>query len=630
MCGIAGYVGPGIDGALEAMTDALAHRGPDATGYWRDPARGVHFGHRRLAVLDLAGGGQPMATPDGQLVVIFNGEIYNFGELRHELEARGHRFVTDHSDTEVLLHGYREWGQDLPRRLNGMWAFVLCDRRNGRLFGSRDRFGEKPLFYAKRPEAFLFASELGALRRHPAAPTALSRASLRKFFGYGFIPAPHSLLEGVRKLPAGHSFTLDLAARRLDLRRYWEFELEPTEHEPKDPVATWGEELRALLEQAVRRRLVADVPVGVFLSGGIDSSAVTAFAARHVPAGRLATFTVGFTEASFDESGPARRVAEHFGTDHHAETLALDDARALLPEIAARLDEPMGDPSLLPTWLLSRFTRRHVTVALGGDGGDELFAGYDPFRALRAAEAYARWVPRPAHQALRLLAARLPVSHRNMSADFRIKRTLRGLGHPARLWLPVWMAPLEPAELAELFGEPADPEEVFAEAIAVWDGCRQPDPVDRTLQFFTRLYLQDDMLVKLDRATMLHGLEARLPFLDLDLVDFVRRLPWRWKFRRGQTKYLLKKALEPVLPRAVLRRAKKGFGVPVGAWFRRGALTVDSQSLPAGLNAGFLQRAWSAHRAGREDQRAFLWNAWLLGAWCGAGRDRPAAADPDR
>jgi asparagine synthase (glutamine-hydrolysing) len=615
MCGIAGYVGPEIGGALEAMTAALAHRGPDAVGFWRDVPRGVHFGHRRLSILDHAGGGQPMATADGQLVIIFNGEIYNFAELRHELEARGHRFVTDHSDTEVLLHGYREWGRDLPKRLNGMWAFVLYDRPNGRLVGSRDRFGEKPLFYAERPDAFLFASELSALRRHPAAPRTLSRAALRKYFGYGFIPAPHSLLEGVRKLPAGHSFTFDVATQRLELERYWEFVLEPAEREPSDPIGTWGEELRALLDQAVRRRLVADVPVGVFLSGGIDSSAVTAFAARHVPPGQLATFSVGFTDASFDESAHARRVADYFGTNHHTETLALDGALALLPEIAARLDEPMGDPSLLPTYLLSRFTRRHVTVALGGDAGDELFAGYDPFRALRAAAAYARWVPRPVHQAIRLLAARLPVSHRNMSADFKIKRTLRGLSYPSRLWLPMWMAPLEPHELTELLGEPVDPDEVFAEAIAAWDGCHQSDPVDRALQFFTRLYLQDDMLVKLDRASMMHGLEARVPFLDNDVVDFVRRLPWRWKLRHGQTKFLLKKALESVLPHDVLYRQKKGFGVPVGAWFRQGALTVDCDALPAGLSAEFTQRAWSAHRAGREDQRAFLWNAWLLGAW---------------
>lgn len=619
MCGIAGFTGPEIHGTLERMTDALAHRGPDAAGTWSDRAfGGVHLGHRRLSILDHGGGGQPMSTDDGKLVVVFNGEIYNCAELRHELEGRGHHFTTDHADCEVLLHGYREWGRDLPARLNGMWAFVLVDRTRGILFGSRDRFGEKPLFYTLAKDVFVFASELRAIRRHPCAPTSLSRAALRKFFGYGFIPAPHSLIAGVHKLPAGHSFVFDLASRELKVGRYWEFLLEPCETEPADPVATWGEELRCLLDAAVSRRLSADVPAGVFLSGGIDSSAITFCAFRHFPSGRMPTFSIGFADPSFDETTYAQMVARRLHTDHHTEQLTLETARESLPRIAATLDEPIGDASLLPTELLCRLARRHVTVALGGEGGDELFAGYDPFRALRLAETYARWVPRPVHQAIRLLAAGLPVSHRNLSFDFKIKRTLRGLSYPPQLWLPVWMAPLAPEELAELFREPVDPEEVFSEAIAIWEGCRQADPVDRTLQFFTRLYLQDAILAKVDRASMMHGLEARSPFLDLDIVNFARRLPWRWKLRGGQTKYLLKQAFAPVLGRTIVERKKKGFGVPIGAWFRRGEFAPPLEQFPPELNTDFVRRAWRAHRAGRKDHRALLWNAWLLGAWCGA------------
>ncbi len=618
MCGIAGYVGPELDGVLDAMMAAVAHRGPDAAAAWHDGAAGVHLGHRRLSILDHAGGAQPMVTADGQLAVVFNGAIYNAPELRRDLEARGHRFASDHSDTEVLLHGYREWGPALTERLNGMWAFVLYDRARRRVFGSRDRFGEKPLFYAETPRAFVFGSELGALRRHPAVPAGLSVTALQKYFGYGFIPAPHCLLAGARKLPAGHSFLLDVPSRRLEVTPYWQFTLEPVESTAPDPVAAWGEELRGLLDAAVRRRLAADVPVGIFLSGGLDSSAVTAAAARQAPPGGLATFTVGFTEPSFDESAPAARVAAHCGTRHHAEVLDLDAARALLPEIAARLDEPVGDASLLPTSLLCRFARRHVKVALGGDGGDELFAGYDPFRALRAAESYARWTPRPVHQAIRLLAARLPVSHRNLSLDFRLKRFLRCGGRPPRLWLPLWLAPLEPRDLAELLGAPADPEEVFAEAVAAWEGCAQADPVDRTLQFFTRLYLPESVLTKLDRAAMAHGLETRLPFLDPAVVDFARRLPARWKYRRGETKFLPKRAFAPRLPAGIATRPKKGFGAPVGRWFRAGALAIDPGMLPPPVNRGFAARAAAAHRVGRADHRAFLWNAWLLGAWAGA------------
>jgi asparagine synthase (glutamine-hydrolysing) len=618
MCGIAGFVGPGSDAILARMTDALAHRGPDDGGYWTDPRLGVFLGHRRLSILDLAGGHQPMMSVDEDLVIIFNGEIYNFAELRAELVDRGHKFKTDHADTEVLLNGYREWQADLPSRCNGMWTFVIFDRVRRRLFGSRDRFGKKPFFYSARNGAFVFGSELTALRAHPAVPTAISRKSLKKYFAYNYIPAPNTILEGVYKLPGGHSFSLDLndASPAPRIQKYWDFVLEPFAGDeiPSEPEKVWGEELRHRLNEAVRMRLVADVPVGVFLSGGIDSSAVTAFASKHVPAGRLKTFSIGFEEATFDESAHAEKVAKLFNTDHRREILSISRAHSLLPAIASKLDEPMGDSSLLPTYLLSQFTRSEVKVALGGDAGDELFAGYDPFVALRKAELYAKFVPSPVHQAIRLLAARMPVSHRYMSFDFRLKRTLRGLSYPAKLWLPMWTASLGAGELSELFDEPADLEDIFSEAITAWEGCAQTDVVDRTLQFFTKLYLQDDILVKVDRASMMHGLEARAPFLDIDFVDFVRRIPSAWKYRQGQTKYILKKALEPVLPREVLYRTKQGFGVPIGAWFKDGQLGLESSPLPL-INDGFVRRKLAEHKSGQSDQRAFLWNTWVYGQW---------------
>ena len=624
MCGIAGFAGSGGPADLERMVAAVAARGPDDTGTWSDPRRPVHLGHRRLSILDLAGGHQPMVSADGRLVIVFNGEIYNFAELRAQLVAKGHVFRTDHSDTEVLLNGYREWGAGLQGRCNGMWAFVIHDIEKGVLFGSRDRFGKKPLFYTSQNGTFAFGSELTALRAHPAVSSRLSRRSLKKFFAYGYVPAPGSILENVHKLPGGCSFTVDVADPSLAPRveKYWDFVLEPFSGSeiPADPEAAWGEELRSLLDAAVQRRLVADVPVGVFLSGGIDSSAVTAFAARHVPQGDLKTFCIGFEEESFDESAHARRVAMHFRTSHHEETLSMARASSILGEVARRLDEPIGDSSLLPCYLLGEFTRRHVKVALGGDGGDELFAGYDPFVALGKAELYSKLVPAPLHKALSLMAARMPVSHAYMSLDFRIKRALRGLGHPPKLWLPLWTAPLDADELADLFHEPTDLEDVFSEAIAAWEGCAQSDPVDRTLQYFTKLYLQDDVLVKVDRATMMHGLEVRAPFLDIDLVDFVRRLPSSWKFRDGQTKYILRKALASVLPADVLERKKQGFGVPIGAWFRDGSLNVGRMPAELSLQEGFVERKLAEHRSGGSDQRAFLWDAWLLQSWMGAPR----------
>jgi asparagine synthase (glutamine-hydrolysing) len=600
---------------LKRMNDAITHRGPDAEGLWRDEAAGVHFGHRRLSIVDIGGGLQPMWTPDGSLGVIFNGEIYNHLDLRAELSALGHRFQTDHSDTEVLLHGYRAWGPEFVRRLNGMWSFVLYDRDQRRLFCSRDRFGKKPLYYSVRGGTFIFASELSALRKHPLAPSQVSTRSLKKYFAYGYIPAPSTILEGVYRLPGGHSLTFDLATRDVRVEKYWDFVIEPFDSVPANPEVEWGERLVELISAAVKRRLMSDVPLGFFLSGGIDSSSVAALATRHMERSRMNTFSIGFDEASFDESRYADQVARELGTNHHSDVLSLEKARSLLPEIVRRLDEPMGDSSLLPTYLLCRHTRSQVTVALGGDGADELFAGYDPFRALRAAEYYAKLMPRPVHEAVRLVMGRLPVSHANMSFDFRLKRTLRGLSYPPRLWCPVWMGTLDPEEIAALFREPVDIEDVYSEAIEQWDACKQHDLVDKVLQFYTKLYLQDDILTKVDRASMMHSLEVRAPYLDIELVDFVRRIPHQYKFRNGETKYILKKALETVLPHNILYRPKKGFGVPIGPWFREGMLEEGAATDWGALDHDFVRRKFADHRAGRSDERAFLWNAWLLRQW---------------
>lgn len=612
MCGICGFAGGGSIQDLRLMTAALVHRGPDDEGMWHDQSKAVYLGHRRLSIIDIAGGAQPMWSVDQTQAVVFNGEIYNHMALRRELEKKGHVFKTDHSDTEVLLHGYREWGSELPDKLNGMWTFAFYDTTRRTIFLSRDRFGKKPLFYALQDNTFAFASELTALTKHSEIQADISKTSLKKYFAYGYIPAPRSLYARVHKLPGGHNLVFNLNDFSLKIRKYWDFVLEPFESIPKNPEEEWGEQIRELLRRAVQRRLMSDVPLGVFLSGGIDSSAITAFAAQTLGREKLKTFCIGFQEESFDESRYAQKVAQLFKTEHHLKMLSVEHTRDLLPEIINQLDEPMGDSSLLPTYLLCRETRKHVTVALGGDGGDELFAGYDPFQALRLAELYKALVPRPVHQAIRLAVNLIPVSHRNISFDFRLKRTLRGLSYPRHLWNPVWLGPLEPKEIDELFQEPTDIEDIYSEAIDCWESCKQKDPVDRTLQFYTKLYLQDDILVKCDRASMMNSLEVRAPFLDIELVDFVRKIPHSYKYRNGETKYILKKALEPLLPHDILYRSKKGFGVPIGKWFQNGSLKIRSSYFPAMLNNRFIKQAMNEQIAGKNDQRAFLWNLWLL------------------
>ncbi len=588
------------------MTRAIAHRGPDADGHWIDETCGAHLGHRRLSIVDLVGGAQPMWTDDDRVGVVFNGEIYNHSQLRDRLKARGCRFVTDHSDTEVLLHAYREWGDQFVNELNGMWAFAIYDRDRRRLLLSRDRFGKKPLYWFQRQGTFAFASELTALRAHPDCPSSISTRALQKFFAYALIPSPHTILEGVHQIPAGHNLVFELDDNSSRVERYWDYRLEPTETNRSDDEL--ADELLELVDSAVRRRLMSDVPLGVFLSGGVDSSLITALAARHVPVDQLKTFSIGFTEPSFDELPFANLVAKLLGTDHHTETLDLDRALDCLPEIFEKLDQPQGDSSLLPTWLLSRFTRRHVTVALGGDGGDELFAGYDPFLALRKAEFYSKVIPAPIHAAVRHLAARLPVSHANVSLDFKIKRTLRGLSHPAARWNPVWLGALEPAEIADFLDQPIDPEELYSEAIDAWDAAPDGDVIDRTLQFYTRIYLADGILPKVDRASMMNSLEARAPLLDIEVADFARRLPNRYKLRGKTTKYLLKLAATRVLPNEIVHRKKKGFGSPIGAWLKTGRLApADPQP--------FVQSKATAHRAGTTDERLFLWCKYVFEQW---------------
>ena len=609
MCGLAGFVGAGTRAELAAMAGAIVHRGPDESSYHIDRDHAVHLAFQRLAVVDIAGGHQPMWNEDSSICVLFNGEIYNQAELRAELVAAGHIFRSDHSDTEVLVHGYEQWGEDLPSRLNGMFAFVVWDRPRRRLFAARDRFGEKPFYYATRPGFFAFASELSGLIMHPAVDRTIDQRALQKFFAYGYIPAPNALYRGARKLPGGCSLTFDLADFRVQERRYWRFAIEADAHAHAHRIPELTDELRTLLNNAVKRRLVADVPLGVFLSGGIDSSMVLALAAQHRVADSLDTFTIGFNEPSFDESPYAREVAAAIGSRHHERILDFGTARHAVGDVLARLDEPTADASILPTHMLCAFAREHVTVALSGDGGDELFAGYDPFAALQPAAWYDRLVPPPVHLLIRRTAGMLPRATTNMSLDFKLRRTLMGLSYSPNVRLPVWMSPLEPARFGEVFDAPLPLDELYSEAIDIWDGAKANNQVDRALEFFTNFYLQDGILAKTDRSAMAVSLEARAVYLDNDVVDFCARLPHGFKYRRGIRKFLLRRAAERLVPDSVLQRPKKGFGIPFARWQRQMPSTPPLSPIP-GLRGGWIAERWSAARDGKEDERLLLWS-WL-------------------
>src|SRR5213593_769010 len=426
MCGITGwaYLDPrtsppeGVEDLLRSMCDRMVHRGPDSEGYLMDD--GIALGMRRLAIIDLLTGEQPTFNEDHGLAVILNGEIYNYRELRADLETRGHSFRSE-SDTEVLPHLYEEYGRDMVQHLNGMFAFALWDDRKRRLFIARDRFGEKPLYWGVFDKTLLFASEPKVLLAHPSVKPSLNLQALRQYLSFDYVPAPLSIYEGINKLTAAHLLTLEDG--RIDVRPYWRLSYQKREPVPSESQAE--EHLRALLADSVRMRLVSDVPLGVLLSGGIDSSTVTALAVR-ASSETVKTFSISFAESSFDESSYARAVAKFLGTDHHEERLSANLAANLVGDIGSWMDEPFSDPSLVPTYLLSRFTRKHVTVALGGDGGDELFAGYPMYRGHRWAETYAK-VPQLLRTGLiEPMVRLLPVKTRNLSFDYKASRFVTG------------------------------------------------------------------------------------------------------------------------------------------------------------------------------------------------------------
>jgi len=611
MCGITGFAGAGSFNDLKNMSAVLVHRGPDAKGTWHNQENRVYLAHRRLSIIDLQDGAQPMLTDDGKLCVIFNGEIYNHLELRKHLISRGHVFKTDHSDTEILLHGYREWKQDLPNHLNGMWSFSIYDRSNNILFFSRDRFGKKPLYYTHTKNTFAFSSELNSLLKHPSVNAEINEQGLIKYYAYGFIPSPNSICKNIYKLPAAHNMLFDIERQTVRTYQYWELTLEDRQDSYLANENLLIEELQEHLSQAVRRRMVADVPTGVFLSGGIDSSTVAAYAMTS-GSNHLNTFSISFDEDSFDESAYAKTVAAQIGSRHRVKNLSMEQALQIMPDLISKLDEPLADSSLIPTYLLCKFAKQHVGVALGGDGADELLAGYSPFRALRYANIYSKIIPKNLHGALIHLAGLLPISHQYMSLDFKIKRTLRGLSYPEHLWNPVWLSPLAPEELKDIFSCNIDPEEVYEEAINIWDRCPGNNLIDKTTSFYANIYLPDNILTKVDRASMLSSLEVRSPFLDIDLVNFLRTLPSIYRLNGGTTKYLLRKAMASILPGKVVSRSKQGFAVPIGTWFQNGDIKINQSRHINGLNNIAINNMYMSHKNNQEDNRLFLWSHWLL------------------
>jgi asparagine synthase (glutamine-hydrolysing) len=626
MCGITGWANldartPPPDGAkelLRSMCERMTHRGPDSEGLMT--TTGVALGMRRLAIIDLQTGEQPATSEDGRISVILNGEIYNYRELRARLEKSGHHFRSE-SDTEVLPHLYEEHGTEMVNHLNGMFAFAVWDAYKRKLFIARDRFGEKPLYWGVFDKTFLFASEPKVLLAHPSVHPSLNFDALRQYLAFDYVPAPLSIYQGINKLPAAHTLTVENG--RVDVQPYWRLSYKTQQPVPTEEEA--AEELRRLLEDSVRMRLVSDVPLGVLLSGGVDSSAVAAMAVRS-SSEAVKTFSISFAESSFDESAHARAVAKYLGTDHHEERLSVDLAANLVGEIGSWMDEPFSDPSLVPTFLLSRFTRKHVTVALGGDGGDELFAGYPMYWGHNLARTYAR-IPRFVRRnIIEPVVRHLPVKTKNLSFDFKARRFITGMNHDEVARHHIWFGSFTPDEQEMLLtpaARGASDGDVYREARRLLaEDCDADNTIERMQSLDTRLYLAEDILTKVDRASMAVSLEVRAPFLDPRVAEYAAGLPVNYKLRGRTTKYILKRAVADLLPPFVTRRGKKGFGVPIAEWLK-GKLRPLARDLlsperirKAGLfDAAYVQRLQDEHERGVANHRKLLWTLLMFELW---------------
>ncbi len=625
MCGITGWINlkqpknsnGQNEAVLHSMCEAIVHRGPDSEGLWMDDT--VALGMRRLSIIDLHTGDQPVFSEDKSVIVMMNGELYNYREIKADLEKRGHRFVTQ-TDTEIVPHLYQEYGDDFVDHLNGMFAITLWDTRRKRLVIARDRYGEKPVYYGVFDGKLIYGSELKALLAHPSIKPELNLDALRQYLSFDYIPAPESIYKGISKIPAANILTVENG--EVKTRRYWNLTFAKNGQPPSlDKAAT---DLRDLLSDAVRMRLVADVPLGILLSGGVDSSTVAAFATQHATE-TVKTFSIGFTEDSFDETRYARQVAAHLGTDHHEEILSVAKAAELISEIGTWLDEPLSDGSLIPTYLLARFVRKHVTVALGGDGGDEIFAGYPMYFGHKVAGAYSSVPAFIRSGVIEPIVKRLPVSTKNLSFEYRAKRFVKSAKYDTITRHHSWFGSFSIDEQLPLLTENVLSQthgDIYAGPRGLLDICDATNEIEQMQYLDMNYYMAEDILTKVDRASMAVSLETRAPFLDPRIGQFAASLPLDYKLRGNKGKYILKKSVEGLLPKSILTRSKKGFGIPIADWLKGSLNPLMHDLLSAerlndqGLfEVEHVQRLMSEHEKGVASHHKQLWTLLVFQLW---------------
>lgn len=616
MCGIVGFLGSGNQDIITHMAESTHYRGPDFTGAFYDDSHQIGLGHNRLSIIDLsAPSNQPFFSSDKRYAIVFNGEIYNYQALKKDLITGGYTHFHTQGDTEVLLAAYIVYGKKCLELLNGMFSFAIYDFQERKLFAARDRFGEKPFYYFNKNGLFAFSSEPKAILKHPKVEKKLNLDALNHYLTLDYIPSPLSIYEDIQRLPAAHYLEIDSKCE-LSIAPYYQCTFNEVRID-KEEAKT---KLEDLLDQSTKLKLNSDVPLGVFLSGGLDSSTVAYFAQKNHP-GQINTFAIGFDEKSYDERAYGQLVADHLGTKHHVMTLTAKDSLDLIPNVFSTLDEPFADPSILPTYLLSKFTRSKVTVALGGDGSDELFSGYPTFISEKLLKQFPFQIA--ISSSLNTLLKILPNSDKNISLDFKIKQFLKGLGVQEAYRHPNWLGSFNKSEKNRLIRREVLSKNSLFQQLSVIDKLWEETSTNKITKQYINTYLQDDILFKVDRASMFNSLEVRAPFLDHQLVDFVNSLPSNLKLKGfSNVKYLLKETMRGKLPTDIIDRPKKGFGIPLSLWLRNelkplcGDLLSESNLKSQGIfDAAYVQNLKDDHFAGKKNNRKELWNLLVFQMW---------------
>ncbi|MDD4477044.1 MAG: asparagine synthase (glutamine-hydrolyzing) [Patescibacteria group bacterium] len=618
MCGIAGFVGAGNRQILEKMVESIKYRGPDDRGFL--VKNNVGLGHARLSIIDLSfAGRQPMSNYQETVWLVFNGEIYNFKELRIELLKTGKYTFKSQTDTEALIYLYEEYGISFLKKLNGMFAIALYDFKIGKLILARDRIGKKPLYWGLFNSTLIFGSELKAILEHPITKKEIDFNSFNQYLTFEYVPTPHSILKSIYKLEPATSLVFQ--GGKIKKEKFWKLDFNEKPVSFNEALST----VDSLLNQAVKSRLMADVPIGIFLSGGLDSSTIAYYAQKN-SSKKIKTFSVGFEEKSFDESAYAKIISNFLGTEHHCSLFTSKEILDTIPYIISLLDEPLADVSLLPTFFLSHYAKRYVTVALGGDGGDELFAGYPTFQAENVVEIYKKLPHYLRKKIIEKIINLLPIRDSNFSFDFKLKKFVSGVYSDQNRRHFNWLGSFNKSELDQLLSSEIRQEiknkNEYSSVDQYYYEAKEASFNNKLLYLYLRTYLMDDVLVKVDRASMYNALEVRAPFLDFNLVEFLAKLSYNYKYRHFQTKYILKKLMIDKLPKNIVFRQKKGFGIPLAKWLKadlkelcEDLLSKNNIEKDGFLNFEYITKLKQDHYSGMRDNHKQIWTLMVWQMW---------------